>query len=54
MAGSVRGDVTDVNIVETWRSIIERLFEKEYRFDEGQYGDLDEFSEKVEIGRAHV
>ncbi len=47
MAGSVRGDVTDVNVVETWRGIIERLFEKEYTFDEGQYGDLDEFSEKV-------
>jgi len=47
MSGAVRGDVTDVNIVETWRGIIERLFEKEFTFDEDQYGDLDEFSEKV-------
>ncbi len=47
MAGAARGDVTDINLVETWRAIIERLFEKEYTFDEAEYGDLDEFSEKV-------
>ena len=47
MHGAARGDVTDVNLVDTWRSIIERLFEKEFRFDEGLYGNLDEFSEKV-------
>ena len=47
MQGAARGDVTEVNLVETWGSIIMRLFEKEYRFDEGLYGNLDEFSEKV-------
>lgn len=47
MQAASRGDVTDVNLSDTWRAIIERLFEKEYRFDEGVYGDLDEFSEKV-------
>ncbi len=47
MLAAPRGDVTEVNLVETWRAIIERLFEKEYHFDEGLYGDLDEFSEKV-------
>ncbi len=48
MVGTERkGDFTDVNLAETWRLIIERLFEKEYQFDEGVYGDLEEFSEKV-------
>jgi FMN phosphatase YigB (HAD superfamily) len=47
MAGSAMGDVTEVNLVDTWRAIIERLFEKEYSFDQAVYGDLDEFSEKV-------
>ena len=31
----------------TWGALIMKLFEKEYSYDEGQYGDLDEFSEKV-------
>ncbi len=47
MQASSKGDVTDVDIVETWRAMIDRLFEKEYVYDEGLYGDLDEFSEKV-------
>lgn len=47
MQSAARGDVTEVNLVETWGSIIMRLFEKEYKFDEGLYGNLDEFSEKV-------
>lgn len=42
-----RGDFTDVDLVDVWQGIIERLFEKEYQFDEGLYGDLREFSEKV-------
>lgn len=47
MAGCPRGDFPDVNLVEVWRSLIERLFEKEYVFDESQYGTLEEFVEKV-------
>ena len=47
MQAASRGDVTDVNLADTWRAMIERLFEKEYTFDDGVYGDLDEFSEKV-------
>jgi FMN phosphatase YigB (HAD superfamily) len=48
MVGTDRkGDFTDVNLVDVWRQIIERLFEKEFQFDEGLYGDLDDFSEKV-------
>ena len=42
-----KGNVTEVNLVDTWRTLIGKLFEKEYHYDEGQYGDLDEFSEKV-------
>jgi FMN phosphatase YigB (HAD superfamily) len=47
MRASARGDMTDVNLVETWQTLIGKLFEKEYVFDEGIYGDLDEFAEKV-------
>jgi len=47
MHASPAGDVTDVDLVETWRALITKLFEKEYAYDEGLYGDLDEFSEKV-------
>jgi len=47
MQAAARGNVTDVNLVETWRALIEKLFEKQYTYDEGQYGDADEFSEKV-------
>ncbi len=47
MQGAVRGDIKDVNLVETWGRIIMRLFEKDYKFDETLYGNLDEFSEKV-------
>ena len=38
MQASAKGNVT---------ALIGKLFEKEYTYDEGQYGDLDEFSEKV-------
>jgi len=47
MHASPAGDVTEVDLVDTWRALIEKLFEKEYTYDEGQYGDLDDFSEKV-------
>jgi FMN phosphatase YigB (HAD superfamily) len=47
MQASAKGNVTEVNLVDTWRALIGKLFEKEYTYDEGQYGDLDEFSEKV-------
>jgi FMN phosphatase YigB (HAD superfamily) len=47
MHASPAGDMTDVDLVETWRALIMKLFEKEYTYDEGLYGDLDEFSEKV-------
>ena len=47
MHASPTGDVTEVDLVETWRALIAKLFEKEYTYDEGLYGDLDELSEKV-------
>ncbi|MFN9721182.1 MAG: HAD family hydrolase [Planctomycetota bacterium] len=47
MRASTKGDTTDVNLVETWMTLIGKLFEKEYQYDEATYGDLDEFSEKV-------
>ncbi len=47
MQAAAKGNVTEVNIVDTWYALIGKLFEKEYSYDEGQYGDLDEFSEKV-------
>lgn len=47
MHAAPKGDVTEVDLVDVWRAIIGRLFEKEYHFDEGLYGDLNDFSEKV-------
>lgn len=48
MVGTQRkGDFTDVDLTDVWQAIIQRLFEKEYQIDEGLYGDLREFSEKV-------
>jgi len=47
MRASARGDVTEVNLVEVWGALTEKLFEKEYVIDESQYGDTDEFAEKV-------
>lgn len=42
-----RGDFTDVNLVHIWRAIVDRLFDKEYVYDEDIYGDVDALSEKV-------
>ncbi|MFN5584447.1 MAG: HAD family hydrolase [Planctomyces sp.] len=47
MRASARGDVTEVSLVEVWRHLIDKLFEKAYVIDEDQYGDVDEFAEKV-------
>jgi FMN phosphatase YigB (HAD superfamily) len=47
MQAAAKGNFTEVNLVHTWQALIGKLFEKEYTFDESQYGDLDEFSEKV-------
>lgn len=42
-----RGDFPEVDLVDVWQSIIERLFDKDYQYDQGIYGGLREFSEKV-------
>jgi hypothetical protein len=42
-----RGEVPEVDLGRIWRTLIERLLHKEYTWDSGQFGDLDEFSEKV-------
>ncbi|GAB5441384.1 MAG: hypothetical protein Fues2KO_17330 [Fuerstiella sp.] len=41
------GDFTDVNLVHVWRAIIDRLFDKEYEYDEDVLGDVDQLAEKV-------
>ena len=48
MAGTRRkGDVPEINSAVIWRKIIGKLAQKEYIYDEGQYGDEDSLSEKV-------
>lgn len=42
-----RGDLTEVDLVDVWQQIIERLYDKEYHYDETLYGDLREYAEKV-------
>jgi FMN phosphatase YigB (HAD superfamily) len=48
MAGSGRkGDVTEVDSRAVWRTIVERLQMKDYRYDLSIYGDEDELAEKI-------
>ncbi|MEY2725497.1 MAG: hypothetical protein RLZZ458_1364 [Planctomycetota bacterium] len=47
MRASARGDFTEVNLVDVWLALTEKLFEKNYIIDEEQYGDVGEFAEKV-------
>ena len=42
-----KGDLTDVDLVEVWEQIIDRLFDKEYSYDTGVYGDEQQLAEKV-------
>ncbi len=42
-----KGDVTDVNLVAVWAQIVDRLFDKEYKYDASMYGDLGPLSEKI-------
>jgi FMN phosphatase YigB (HAD superfamily) len=37
----------EISAERVWESIIKRLFQKEYTFDSGFYGSLNEFSKKV-------
>ncbi len=46
---SSRGDHTEVNLTDVWIALIEKLFEKNYVIDEDQYGDVEEFAEKVAL-----
>ncbi len=42
-----RGDLTDVNSVFVWRAIVDRLFDKEYAYEEDTLGDEEELSLKI-------
>ncbi|APZ95427.1 HAD family hydrolase [Fuerstiella marisgermanici] len=42
-----RGDITDVNLVHIWQAVVDRLFDKEYTYDEGELGDVEDLSEKI-------
>ena len=47
LATKRRGDFTDVNLVHVWRAVVDRLFDKEYIYDEDIYGDTNALSEKI-------
>lgn len=42
-----KGDVPEIQSREVWRQIFEQLEQKEYKYDEGFYGDKDGLSEKA-------
>lgn len=42
-----RGDFTEINLVAIWRSIVARLFDKEFVYDTDTLGDEAQLSEKV-------
>lgn len=46
-APKLSGDYTDINLTVVWAQIINRLFDKEYTYDQDLYGDVPELAEKV-------
>jgi len=42
-----KGDFPEIDSVQIWRKLIERLQQNEYTYDESFYGDLDDLSLKV-------
>lgn len=42
-----KGDFTEVNLVDIWRAIVDRLFDKEYEYDRDLLGNEDALSEKI-------
>jgi FMN phosphatase YigB (HAD superfamily) len=48
LAGSGhKGEAPEVDLAQVWRKLIERLLQKDFEWDQGELGDLDEFSDKV-------
>lgn len=48
MAGTRhKGDAPEVDSSAIWRTIVERLQQKEYHYEASTYGDMDAFSEKI-------
>jgi FMN phosphatase YigB (HAD superfamily) len=43
----LKGDFTDVNLVSIWKAVIDRLFDKDYKYDHGVYGTEEQLSEKI-------
>ena len=42
-----RGDYRDVDLVDIWEAIVDRLFAKEYSYDENTMGDVRAYCEKI-------
>ena len=47
MRGGPRGSVTEVDAVEIWDRLIAQLEQKDYAWDIPQYGDRDQYCEKI-------
>lgn len=48
LAGSGRkGDLTEIDAARVWFKILEKLDKNDYQYDVGQYGDLDDLSQKI-------
>ena len=48
MSGTGRkGDYPEIDAVAVWRKLIGRLQQNEFQYDQGFYGDVDDFSKKV-------
>ncbi len=47
LVGCPKGDFPEVNSAQIWAKLLELLSRKDYQYDEGRYGDWDEFAEKV-------
>ncbi|MEZ6059015.1 MAG: HAD family hydrolase [Planctomycetaceae bacterium] len=47
MAPERRGDFTDVDLVDVWEGIVDRLYDKDYSYDAGIYGDVRQLCQKI-------
>lgn len=42
-----KGELVEIDAAKIWRKILDKLDKNDFRYDVGQYGDFDEFSEKI-------
>ena len=47
MKAVTKGEIPEIDSTQIWIKLIDRLIRNEYEYDEGTYGDLEHFAQKV-------